>query len=325
MKRPKITLFIILLFLISTFTISAARIADGYSVVIQKWAGIDHNKRFDETGAVGSKYASMGRFVVEPRDGTPVKSGDLLKIVITSTTDLKLVNIEDHTKIIDTNVKISDEDIKTDIYLTSLPYLHMKTANYSATVLEFNIPTLPPNTSSYYGTYAMPITIDIYDANDNWIATDTYTIITYNNVKSQNPSSSTTHAFFVEEYPASKNIDITYMTQNQYTTLPVGIVTFMATQKYSGSYKIEFKPDSGNKFKFKKDGQGSVQIPHKLTFPGRDNLSYDKTRTITITDKGDGGFHQDVIEVGLTGVNYENDPLIGGNYTSTIIVTLIKD
>ncbi|MGI6466977.1 MAG: hypothetical protein ACOXZZ_05245 [Sphaerochaetaceae bacterium] len=259
----------------------------------------------------------------------PAGYGELtLRISVPTGDNFELVNTEDSSKRISFSVKVEAEgDVNHTYETTTSPlaytvsYKNDNTYNFIS--LKFNAPE--GGQTSLYGTYSNFFMIEFVDNNGVIVDSRAFPIVAFYVKPTASGSGEPQNFFFVEQYPTAEGIDVIYLNNNKSGVLTVGAVSFMSIDSNANdSFKIKIEPENSNQFRFEKNnGQGS--IPYYITLPGRSFSSTNSAVTIPIENKALSNKWQEYMEIGITRINEYNTPLIGGDYSSTIKVTLIKD
>lgn len=279
------------------------------------------------------KELDFGQVETRRNNWSPAYTGthEDLTVRFSTPESMQLINIDDYTKRFNFTLKIENTGAVTDTHdITTSQYTYPVKAGLTDSTLSVFYLVIDPQPladASYYGTYAVPLHFEVFDKDGELLTSNTYSIIAHYREKSR-PGNQAVHLFLVEQFPTAEGIDVVYLQQHPYTVLPVGAATFLSTDwKRNTSYRIDISPhpSQGPIFQFvKTDGQGDT-IPYKVTIPGVLTASHTQTFTVPVTNRGPSGYWQERIEVGIRDVNYDDKPLKGGHYVSTIVISLFQN
>lgn len=338
----RILLFVVLFTL--PFSLSASSGSD-YTYIFGDYGGWLASNNVDLKGNsdVYNTAQDFGQLEIRPTSwwpGPPVR--DIEIRIVTPLVDpgnnLRLVNTADPTKYFDYALTIKTTETKNGVaqptITRSITYpdssfttkVGIVGTSYES-ISKFHLQVTPnPNANnSYRGTYVSPLHFEVLDDEGAVAASKSYAIIMYYDVKSAPNQNPINYFFIVTQHPIASNIDVAYLSQNPSTLVKVGAVDFGTTETTPANYTLKISPGAGQggSFKFIKPNS-SDSISYKVVTSK--NWSSAKTTSFSqsVTLKGITGFWQDFIEIGIREINYDNQPLKGGDCSSSILIEVLK-
>jgi len=279
-----------------------------------------------------SNYLAFGQVETRRNNWTAAYTADYTDLTVRFSTpeSMQLINVDDHSKRFDFSLKIENTGaVQNILYITEPNHSYPVKAGLShSTVSKFflMINPQPLADDSYRGTYAAPLYFEVFDKDGDLLASKLYTIIMYYRSKSR-PGNQAVHLLLVEHFPTATGIDVTYLMQHPFNTLYVGAVTFISTDwKQNTTYRIDITPlpSIGPTFQFKREG-GTETIPYSVTTSKDPTTMHTSGFPVPITNRASTGYWQERIEIGIKNVNPANTPLKGGDYSSTIVISLYQN
>lgn len=333
--RKKLQLILMAtLYLCAMLPMQAAVDSSWYAIGFGEYGNwlYDNSQNLEWDSMIG-KELNFGQVETRRNNWSPdyTAAHEDLTIRFSTSESMQLINIDDHAKRFNFSLKIVTSGAVDAIHeINSTSYTFPVKAGLSESTLSvfhIIIESQPLADASYDGTYAVPLHFEVFDKDGALLASNTYSIIAYHRQKSR-PGNQAVHLFLVEQYPTAEGIDVVFLQQHPHTVLPVGAATFISTDwKRNTSYRISVAPlaTQGSTFQFvRTDGQADT-IPYKVTVPGIINEGQVTAFSVPVTNRGPTGFWQERIEIGLRSVNYDGRPLKGGDYISTIVVSLLQE
>ncbi|NCB02032.1 MAG: hypothetical protein EOM67_07675 [Spirochaetia bacterium] len=187
--------------------------------------------------------------------------------------------------------------------------------------------TLPNgNLNPYKGSYTSFLNLKIYaeygTSNQLLLGEFTYPVALYYKKKSNVADPIVTN-LTIDRYPSADNINVPLLQQTG-NSLLVGSVTFTSNDSTStGNYSLKISPKinpTTGDFAFYHQTSPS-SFTYKVHVPGRTNPSYKKFSIPVPTPSGNNTWY-DFIEIGISGVNIPQVPLLAGEYQSEIVIEL---
>lgn len=249
--------------------------------------------------------------------------------------EVRLTKIGDPTKYFDLSLSVDINNINYTIDSSPTDVFGSFNSNHINTNFTLAIAGRSGSDAGYTGTYTASFKVQIFirDPESPYemvlVKEEVYNILAWYNSTNQSPIEDPIFSHLIlDRYTNADAIDVEYLKNNNLSLL-VGAVTLLTNDSNnSHSYTLNVvptyksgQPQPGGDFTFYHQGNNNDTFKYRVFANGRTQPNQGAF-SVDAPDKGPADFWQDWVELGICGLNYTNETVGSGSYSSTIRIEL---